>query len=88
MLPAGMFVFQLLFVTLSAVFRNSRLLEGGKKVSMRPRTQCVQADTKEQAQTRLYLSSLCPYVLTLGNTIMFFCATILSNHGKKKVVRY
>lgn len=30
MLPAGVFVFQLLFVILSALFRNSRLLEGKK----------------------------------------------------------
>lgn len=50
MLPAGVFVFQLLFVTLSALFRNSRLLEGEKKKrerrekekeSMRPSTECI-----------------------------------------------
>lgn len=31
MLPASVFVFQLLFVTLSGVFCNSRLLESEKK---------------------------------------------------------
>lgn len=47
-LPAGVFVSQLLFVTLSAVFRNSRLLE-------------VERDRGVQSIRALHCDALCLY---------------------------
>lgn len=50
MLPAGVFVFQLLFVTLSALFRNRRLLEGRKEEERQAKTKRRERQTSNRGR--------------------------------------
>lgn len=72
MLPADVFVFQLLFVTLSALFRNRTLLEKSKPETLNT----IRIGGRKQKLDSVSLSSL--FVLLLGNVMFFFHAVFFS----------
>lgn len=72
MLPADVFVFQLLFVTLSALFRNRTLLEKSKPETLNT----IRIGGRKQKLDSVSLSSL--FVLLLGNVMFFFHVVFFS----------